>query len=151
MSEGFVVVQRGEGESQSIGAMTQLMGREEWTEGAYCIHDQVMAPHLMSAVHAHARDDQVAWVLEGMVTCWVDGEEHDVHAGGYALRRAVRPRTLHSLNAPLSAVDWVHPKSSSQNDAVRAAAILFGALRATPKMREPRPGLSPSRSTIGCR
>lgn len=88
MAQGPVVVGRGEGEPHSIGQMTLLVGRSEWTGGAYNVMDQIVAPRLMSAVHSHADEDQVAFVLEGTMTCWVAGQEVDVAAGGYMLRPA---------------------------------------------------------------
>jgi len=125
VTDGFVVLQRGEGEPQSIGQMTQLMGREEWTAGAYCIHDQMMAPRLMSAVHAHARDDQVAWVLEGALVCWVDGVEREVQAGGYALRPAGLPHAMwNASEEPARFLEITSPGARHQHYMARLSALI---------------------------
>ena len=125
MGDGFVVLQRGEGEPQSIGQMTQLMGRGEWTAGAYCIHDQIMAGRLMSAVHVHARDDQVAWVLEGTLVCWVDGEEREVRAGGYALRRAGLAHAMwNATDTPARFLEITSPGERHQQYMTRLSGLI---------------------------
>lgn len=125
MSNGFVVVQRGEGEPLSIGQMTQLVGREEWTDGHYCIYDQMMAPQLLSAVHAHAREDQVVFVLEGAVTCWVDGTEQDVRAGGCAVRPSGVPHAMwNATDEPARFLEITSPGTRQQQYMARLSVLI---------------------------
>jgi mannose-6-phosphate isomerase-like protein (cupin superfamily) len=112
---GPIVLQRGEGEPLSIGEMTLLVGREEWTSGAYSVMDQIMAPRLLSAVHAHAAEDQVAFVLDGTMSCWIDGEEFEVATGGYALRPAGLPHSMwNATAAPVRFLEITSPATRFQ-------------------------------------
>ena len=125
MRNGFVVLQRGDGEPLSIGQMTQLVGREEWTDGAYCIYDQIMAPRLMSAVHAHASEDQVVFVLEGTVTCWVDGSEQDVRTGGCAVRPSGVPHAMwNATDEPARFLEITSPGERQQQYMFRLSSLI---------------------------
>lgn len=88
------VVRRDAGEELSIGAYSGLVGRSEWTRGAYCILDQLVPAGLLTPVHSHAAEDQVVFVLEGSLTCWVDGDRETLAAGDYAVRPAGLPHSL---------------------------------------------------------
>ena len=115
MSSGPIVLQRGEGEPISIGQMTMLLGREEWTSGAYNLMDQIVAPKLLSAVHSHAVEDQVAFVLAGTMSCWVDGQLFEVQAGGYMLRPAGLPHSMWNATAePLRFLEITSPATRFQ-------------------------------------
>jgi len=124
VGEGLVV-QRGEGEPISIGQMTALIGRAEWSAGAYNVMDQIMAPRLMSAVHTHAVEDQVAFVLEGTMVCWIDGRELEVRAGGYALRPAAIPHAMwNPAQEPVRFLEITSPATRFQ-EYVRALSALI--------------------------
>ena len=125
MSEAPVVLQRGEGEPISIGQMTMLLGREEWTSGAYNLMEQIVAPKLLSAVHSHALEDQVAFVLAGTMTCWVDGQEFEVEAGGYVLRPAGVPHSMWNATAePLHFLEITSPATRFQEYVRRLSELI---------------------------
>jgi mannose-6-phosphate isomerase-like protein (cupin superfamily) len=125
MHEGPVVVARGEGEPHSIGQMTLLVGRAEWTAGAYNVMDQITAPRLMSAVHSHAQEDQVAFVLEGTMTCWVAGHEVEVQAGGYVLRPAGLPHAMWNAgDTPIRFLEITNPGTSFEEYVRRLGALI---------------------------
>jgi mannose-6-phosphate isomerase-like protein (cupin superfamily) len=123
--DGAIVVQRGEGEPHSIGQMTLLVGRAEWTSGAYNVLDQIVAPALMSAVHSHAREDQVAFVLEGTMICWVAGREVEVTAGGYVLRPAGMPHAMWNAGeTPIRFLEITNPGTSFEEYVRRLGALI---------------------------
>ncbi len=125
MQDGPVVVQRGEGEPHSIGQMTLLVGRGEWTAGAYNVLDQIVAPRLMSAVHSHAQEDQVAFVLEGTMTCWVAGQEVEVAAGGYVLRPAGLPHAMWNAGEePIRFLEITNPATGFEEYVRRLGALI---------------------------
>ena len=125
MSNGPVVLQRGEGEPLSIGQMTVLVGREEWASGAYNVMDQIMAPRLLSAVHAHAAESQVAFVLDGTMSCWVDGHEFEVAKGGYALRPAGLPHSMWNATAePVRFLEITSPAARFQDYMRRLSELI---------------------------
>ncbi len=125
LQDGPVVVQRGEGEPHSIGQMTLLVGRAEWTAGAYNVMDQIVAPRLMSAVHLHASEDQVAFVLEGTMTCWVAGQEAEVAAGGYVLRPAgIAHAMWNAGDTPIRFLEITNPGTSFQEYVCRLGALI---------------------------
>ena len=37
-----------------------------------------------SPLHVHHHEDEMFWLLEGAMSAWVDGERHDLEAGGFA-------------------------------------------------------------------
>jgi mannose-6-phosphate isomerase-like protein (cupin superfamily) len=125
MHDGPVVVARGEGEPHSIGQMTLLVGRAEWTAGAYNVMDQIAAPRLMSAVHSHAQEDQVAFVLEGTMSCWVAGREVEVAAGGYVLRPAGIPHAMWNAGeTPIRFLEITSPGTSFEEYVRRLGALI---------------------------
>jgi mannose-6-phosphate isomerase-like protein (cupin superfamily) len=125
MHDGPIVVQRGAGEPHSIGQMTLLVGRSEWTGGAYNVMDQIVAPRLMSAVHSHAHEDQVAFVLEGTMTCWVGGQEMEVAAGGYVLRPAGIPHAMWNAGEePIRFLEITNPAAGFQEYVSRLGAMI---------------------------
>ena len=125
MSKAPVVLQRGEGEPISIGRMTMLLGREEWTSGAYNLMEQIVAPKLLSAVHSHALEDQVAFVLDGTMTCWVDGQEFEVQAGGYVLRPAAVPHSMwNATDEPVHFLEITSPATRFQEYVGRLSELI---------------------------
>jgi mannose-6-phosphate isomerase-like protein (cupin superfamily) len=125
LSRAPVVRQRGEGEPLAIGQMTFLIGRAEWCSGAYNLMGQVMAPRLLSAVHAHAVEDQVAFVLEGTLTCWVAGQQFEVAPGGYTLRPAGLPHSMWNATAePVRFLEITSPAGRFQEYMGRLSALI---------------------------
>lgn len=88
------VVRRDAGKALSIGAYTGLVARSQWTRGSHCILDQIVPAGLFTPVHTHTREDQAVFVLEGSLTCWVDGEREALESGDYAFRPAGLPHSL---------------------------------------------------------
>lgn len=82
------VVRAGEGFPLATLAPTSIICREAWTGGGLCVFDQVFDPGTITAAHAHEAETQGAYVLEGEIGFWTDGEEATVAAGGYVVRPA---------------------------------------------------------------
>jgi quercetin dioxygenase-like cupin family protein len=81
----FVAYASGEGEPLSSGAT--IVGRSEWTEGAFCTLQSTVAPGFFSPVHKHLEQSQTSVVLSGTLGFWVEGEEEAVLGpGGYVFR-----------------------------------------------------------------
>ena len=132
------VVRRDAGEELSIGDYTGLVGRSEWTGDAYCILDQVVPPGLLTPVHSHAVEDQVVFVLDGEITCWVDGDRETLGTGDYAVRPAGLPHSLWNAGEqPVRMLEITNPGDRFQEyvgkvgelvDAGKANAETIGAL-----------------------
>ena len=80
------VVPAGEGFPLATPAPVSIICREAWTGGGLCVFDQVFNPGTITAAHAHSVETQGAYVLEGEIGFWTDGEEATVGAGGYVVR-----------------------------------------------------------------
>jgi len=86
----------GEGDELAIGAVeTLVVASSPVSGGAYCMLHQVIPAGLVSPARRHEHEDQVAYVLEGMLGFWVEGStEVEVGAGSCV----ARPRgLLHAL------------------------------------------------------
>jgi mannose-6-phosphate isomerase-like protein (cupin superfamily) len=90
----MVTVHRGEGQLLSTPAVTSIICREEWADGNVLIFDQIVDPGTITAAHAHPDETQGAFVLEGEIGFWTDGEEVVAGPGAYVIRP---PRSVHAL------------------------------------------------------
>jgi quercetin dioxygenase-like cupin family protein len=111
----LAITQVGEGEPLQIGTDTKLAGRSEWSGGAYCVMDQLVAPRSLVAAHSHELEDQAVWVLSGTLTLWVDGEQAAVAAGGFALRPAGLAHSMWNATAdPVRILEITNPGENFQ-------------------------------------
>ena len=90
----LIVIDSGDGIPLNVGTTTGLVGRAEWTDGAYSMMDQIVGPGKLVPVHSHELETQVVFVLRGTLTCWVDGRAGEVRKGAYALRPAGLPHSM---------------------------------------------------------
>lgn len=90
----MTVVQPGEAPLLETAAPLGVLCRGSWTGGHLCVIEQVVSSGTLSAAHTHAQETQGAYVLEGEITFWTEGEQVTLGAGGFALRPA---GSLHSV------------------------------------------------------
>lgn len=93
---GMIVVRRGEGVRLGSDDL-RLTGRAEWTGGDFMLLDQVVPPKTITRAHRHRDQSQGAYVLEGTIGFWVDGEEVEAGPGTYVVRPA---GSVHALWNP---------------------------------------------------
>jgi mannose-6-phosphate isomerase-like protein (cupin superfamily) len=74
-----------------------LIGRAEWAAGGVCVLEQTVEPGVLVAAHRHTDETQGAYVLEGALGFYVDGEETLARAGTYIVRPA---GSVHALWNP---------------------------------------------------
>jgi quercetin dioxygenase-like cupin family protein len=117
---------------------TALVARAEWSGGAVCVIDQVMAPKSITPAHRHTVETQGAYVLSGTLGFWVDGVVETVGPGGYLLRppgsvhaqwnAADQPARLIEITTPAAAFQEfvlaiaAHIRSGGNADGIRAVA-----------------------------
>ncbi len=69
------------------GSETRLAVPAAASGGAYCILDQVIPAGHTTPIHRHTKEDQTAFVLDGTLGFWVEGEsEIEVGAGSSVSR-----------------------------------------------------------------
>jgi mannose-6-phosphate isomerase-like protein (cupin superfamily) len=74
---------------------TRIVAPSAATGGAYCVLHQFIPAGLISPAHRHEYEDQVAYVLEGMLGFWVEGSGEVAVGAGSCV---ARPRgLLHAL------------------------------------------------------
>jgi quercetin dioxygenase-like cupin family protein len=90
----MTVVQPGEAPLLETAAPIAILCRGSWTDGHVAVMEQEVSPGSLSAAHTHTEETQGAYVLEGEITFWTEGEQTTLGAGGFSLRPA---GTLHSV------------------------------------------------------
>jgi quercetin dioxygenase-like cupin family protein len=90
----MTVVQPGEAPLLETAAPIRVVCRGSWTEGNVCVMEQGVPSGSLSAAHTHAAETQGAYVIEGEITFWTEGEQSTLGVGGFALRPA---GSLHSV------------------------------------------------------
>jgi mannose-6-phosphate isomerase-like protein (cupin superfamily) len=115
----------GEGEPLSLGGRTLLTVRAEWTGGAYCLLDQVIAPGFITAPHFHDRESQVSLVVEGRLGFWVDGDELEGGPGSCIFRPAGKPHALwNSTDQPAHMIEITTPAGRFQSCLLQLSAMI---------------------------
>ncbi|MGW1199320.1 cupin domain-containing protein [Streptomyces sp. NPDC002536] len=101
VSQRTVFYAPGEGRSLRMGSMPLVFKvSADWTDGAYEMHEQPIAPRVLVAPHIHTHEDQVSYVTEGELGFLVGDEEFVAPAGSCIFR----PRgVVHSLWNPTDA------------------------------------------------
>jgi mannose-6-phosphate isomerase-like protein (cupin superfamily) len=111
-SHGSLVVPPGGG-TPLPGA--SLIGRAEWSGGAVCVLEQMVAPRLLVAAHRHDVETQGAYVVSGSIGLYVDGEETIAVAGSYVVRPAGCVHALwNPTNAPAQMIEITSPAEKWQ-------------------------------------
>lgn len=93
----LLVVEPGQGQPLVGAAPVTIAARSAWTDGGFCVFDQIVPPRSMTAAHRHAKETQGAYIIEGTIGFWVDGEAAIGKAGSYVLRPV---GSLHALWNP---------------------------------------------------
>jgi mannose-6-phosphate isomerase-like protein (cupin superfamily) len=89
----FVTYAAGEGDPLSQGV--QVVGRAEWTDGAYAALAIEVGPGYVTPVHKHLKQSQACFVLSGELGFWVEGEDDVILGpGGYVFRPVGRHHAL---------------------------------------------------------
>lgn len=108
-----------------LGPATYVIGRAAWTDGAYTVFDQVVAPRIVTPPHSHAEETQVAIVLSGTVGFWVDGEETLAGPGDYVLRPAGLPHALwNPTDEPARIIEMTSPATRFEAYMERLAELV---------------------------
>jgi mannose-6-phosphate isomerase-like protein (cupin superfamily) len=101
-----------------------LVGRAEWVDGAACVLDQTVAPGVLVAAHSHDRETQLAYVVSGTLTFYVDGEEAAVPEGALVVRP---PGSVHALwnatDSPARMIEITTPGTDWQTFALELGAF----------------------------
>lgn len=115
----------GEGQPLSLGAKTVLTVRAEWTGGAYCVLDQVVAPGFITPAHYHERESQVSLVIDGQLGFWVDGDEFDAGPGATVYRPAGKAHALWNPTAsPVRMIEVTTPAEDFQRYLVQLSDMI---------------------------
>ena len=77
----------GDGEKRwfSGGGVHTWKATSEETDGAFLLFEDHMAEGKLTPLHTHPDADEAFYVLEGEIVVHVDGEDHKVGPGGFAL------------------------------------------------------------------
>ena len=87
MSISPIVRADGDGEQRwfSGGGRHTWKATAEETDGAFLLFEDHMAEGKVTPLHTHPEADEAFYVLEGEIVVHVDGDEHKVGPGGFAL------------------------------------------------------------------
>lgn len=92
-----------------------LIGRAEWVDGAVCMLDQTVPPGVLVAAHIHDRETQLAYVVSGALTFYVDNEKESVSEGGLVVRPAGSVHALwNATDEPARMVEITTPATNWQ-------------------------------------
>jgi quercetin dioxygenase-like cupin family protein len=77
----------GDGEKRAFsgGGLHTWKATAEETDGAFLLFEDHMAEGKVTPLHTHPDADEAFYVLEGEIVVHVDGDEHKVGPGGFAL------------------------------------------------------------------
>lgn len=102
-----------------------LIAKAEWSQGQVCVLDQRIAPGLLVPAHRHDRETQLAYVVSGTITFYVDGREEELSAGGLVVRP---PGSVHALwnatDAQARMIEITTPASQWQAFALELQKLL---------------------------
>ena len=88
MSEAISIIRRnGEGEKRWFfgGGLHTWKATAEETNGAFLCFEDHMAEGKMTPFHTHPQADEAFYVLEGEIIVHIEGEQHVIGAGGFAV------------------------------------------------------------------
>ena len=91
-----------------VGVQFKIDG--EWTRGAVSIVEHPIAPGGFALPHTHTREDEISYVLEGILGAEIDGEEVTVEAGQYLLKpRGLKHAFWNPSDRPARIVEIIAP------------------------------------------
>jgi mannose-6-phosphate isomerase-like protein (cupin superfamily) len=107
----FARVLPDEGEAVLLGTLpTVFKSLAEWTDGAYSIVEQPIAPGLLVTPHLHTREDQIAYVIEGTLGFKIGDEELEAPAGSFVFRaRGIPHSNWNSTDQPARMLEITSP------------------------------------------
>jgi quercetin dioxygenase-like cupin family protein len=81
-----IVRAAGEGERLRFwgGGLLTMKATAEETDGAFLLFEDYVAQGKTTPLHAHANEDETLYLLEGETLVHIDGEDHELGAGGMA-------------------------------------------------------------------
>jgi quercetin dioxygenase-like cupin family protein len=92
--KSMLVVEPGEAGAGATPAPLKVLCRSGWTDDRVFVLEQLVAPGVLVPAHKHSEETQGAYVVEGEITFWSEGEQVTVGRGGYVVRPA---GALHSV------------------------------------------------------
>ena len=95
---------RTEGEGERLrfwgGGILTMKATAEETGGAFLLFEDAMSAGKTTPLHVHEQEDELLYVLEGEIMVAIDGEEHQVGAGGVAFAPRGVPMPFLSPHPP---------------------------------------------------
>lgn len=91
-----------------VGVQFKIDG--EWTRGAVSIVEHPISPGGFALPHTHANEDEISYVLEGMLGAEIDGAEVMVEAGQYLLKpRGLKHAFWNPSERPTRIIEIIAP------------------------------------------
>jgi quercetin dioxygenase-like cupin family protein len=91
-----------------IGVQFKIEG--ESTAGAVAIVEHPIPPGGFAMPHTHTREDEISYVLEGVLGAEIDGEEMTVEAGQYLLKpRGLKHAFWNPTDQPARVIEIIAP------------------------------------------
>jgi quercetin dioxygenase-like cupin family protein len=122
----FVAYAAGAGERLRSGAT--IVGRAEWTDGAFISIAADVAPGFFSPVHKHLNQSQTSVVLAGELGFWVEGEEDVILGpGGYVSRPKGRHHAFwNPTDQPARVLEITSPATEFQEWMLDVSEMMSG-------------------------
>ena len=67
-----------------LGTLSMVKASKESTDGHMAVVEMLAPSGFGSPLHVHRREDEWFYVIEGVLTVWVDGDTFEVPAGSFA-------------------------------------------------------------------
>jgi len=91
-----------------VGVQFKIDG--ESTRGAVSILEHPISPGGFAMPHTHTREDEISYVLEGVLGAEIDGEEMTVEAGQYLLKpRGLKHAFWNPTDRPARVIEIIAP------------------------------------------
>jgi quercetin dioxygenase-like cupin family protein len=91
-----------------VGVQFKIDG--EWTRGAVSVVEHPISPGGFALPHTHTREDEISYVLEGVLGAEIDGEEVTVEAGQYLLKpRGLKHAFWNPSDRPARIIEIIAP------------------------------------------
>jgi quercetin dioxygenase-like cupin family protein len=120
-----------------LGNVTRFLATSEDTDGKYALWEAVVPPGAGPPPHAHSREEEGFYVLEGEITFQVGDERIVATAGTFANLPVGTPHSFKNENRrPAKLLTWVAPAGLEQMLLEFAAPVPQGATTAAPTTSE---------------
>jgi quercetin dioxygenase-like cupin family protein len=77
-----------------LGSLLTIKASAQTTDGAVAVIEHLSPPGFGSPLHAHSREDEWFYIMEGEVTFWGGGETHTAAPGGFVYGPRGIPHTF---------------------------------------------------------